>query len=84
MIPHIQEDFQLGGHKAAAIAIVLESARIFLVSDLAANFIRGCHLEPYSDAKEALHEAFRVLGKNATIIAMPYGGSTLPFISETL
>jgi len=84
MIPHIQENFQLGGHKAAAIAIVLESARIFLVSDLAADFIRRCHLEPYSDAKEALHEAFRVLGKNATIIAMPYGGSTLPRLSETL
>jgi len=82
MIPHIQQDFQLGGHKAAAIAIVLESARIFLVSDLAADFVTGCHLEPYSDAKEALQEAFRALGQNATIIAMPYGGSTLPSLSE--
>lgn len=79
MIPHIQADFQLGGHKAAAIAIVLESARIFLVSDLEDDFVNRCHLEPFSDTSAALHEAFNSLGKCATIIAMPYGGSTLPY-----
>jgi len=78
MIPHIQADFQLGGHKAAAIAIVLESARILLVSDLEDDFVNRCHLEPFSDASTALQEAFNSLGKDATIIAMPYGGSTLP------
>lgn len=79
MIPHIQADFQLGGHKAAAIALVLASARIFLVSDLPDDFIRRCHLEPYSSADSALQEAYAVLGSDATIIAMPYGGSTLPY-----
>lgn len=79
MIPHIQEDFQLGGHKAAAIALVLESARIFLVSDLAGEFVGRCHLEPFSDIEAAMAEAFRALGEDATVIAMPYGGSTLPF-----
>jgi nickel-dependent lactate racemase len=78
MIPHIQADFQLGGHKAAAIAIVLEAARILLVSDLEDDFVKRCHLEPFSDAASALQEAFNSLGKAATIIAMPYGGSTLP------
>lgn len=83
MISHIQEDFQLGGHKAAAIAIVLESARILLVSDLRDDFVRNCHLEPYGDAQSALEEAFRAQGRDAKIIAMPYGGSTLPFCSQT-
>jgi len=82
MIPHIQEDFQLGGHKAAAIALVLQSARIFLVSDLGDDFVRKCHLEPFSDAQSAMEEAFRVLGNDASIIAMPYGGSTLPFCTS--
>lgn len=82
MISHIQANFQLGGHKAAAIAIVLESARIFLVSDLNDVFVGRCHLEPFGDADAALHEAFKSLGKNARIIAMPYGGSTLPCCRE--
>ena len=83
MIPHIQADFQLGGHKAAAIAIVLETARIFLVSDMNDEFVVRCHLEPFQDANAALIKAFQLLGKEATIIAMPFGGSTLPYCSDT-
>jgi len=79
MIPHIKENFQLGGHKAAAIALVLNCARIFLVSNLEDDFVRRCHLEPYGDANSALNDALLALGKNATIIAMPHGGSTLPY-----
>ncbi|MDO4547252.1 MAG: nickel-dependent lactate racemase, partial [Clostridia bacterium] len=33
MIDRVRRDFQLGGHKAAAIAMVLEKADIYLVSD---------------------------------------------------
>ncbi len=82
MIPHIAEDFQLGGHKAAAIALVLEKARIFLVSDLPDEIVRLCHLEPKPSMCDALSEAFSLLGDTASIIAMPYGGSTLPFAVE--
>ena len=80
MIEHIGRDFQLGGHKAAAIAMVLARARILLVSDLEADFVRRVHLEPFPDAQAALEEAFRALGKDASVIAMPYGGSTLPIV----
>ncbi len=34
LIERIQREFRLGGHKAAAIAMVLEHADIYLVSDL--------------------------------------------------
>lgn len=80
MIEHIGRDFQLGGHKAAAIAMVLARARILLVSDLEADFVRRVHLEPFPDAQAALEEAFCALGKDASVIAMPYGGSTLPIV----
>jgi nickel-dependent lactate racemase len=83
MIPHIQSDFQLGGHKAAAIALVLETARIFLVSELGDSIIRHCHLEPFHDPESALAEALHVMGPDARIIAMPYGGSTLPYYDPT-
>jgi nickel-dependent lactate racemase len=80
MIEHIKRDFQLGGHKAAAIAMVLEKAQIYLVSDLDPELVRRIHLTPFKDASEALIDAVSVMGPNSTIIAMPYGGSTLPVL----
>ena len=80
MIPHIKCEFILGGHKAAAIAMVLEKARIFLVSGLEPDFVRSVFLEPYSSIDDALKAALSILGKDAKVLAMPYGGSTLPRI----
>jgi nickel-dependent lactate racemase len=81
MIPHIEKDFQLGGHKAAAIAMVLDSARIFLVSDLPDETVIRCHLEPKKSLDVAFSDALELLGRDATVIAMPYAGSTLPFVN---
>ena len=78
MIVDIKKDFKLGGHKAAAVALVLEKARIFLVSDLDNNLIKDIHLEPYGTLNDAFDEAGRILGKNSKVYVMPYGGSTLP------
>ena len=35
-------------------------------------------LKPAHSAQEALDAAFARLGPDATVLAMPYGGSTLP------
>ena len=78
MIERIQKDFQLGGHKAAAIAMVLENAAIYLVSELEPNFVRSIFLTPFQTVQDALDAAFVKLGREATVLAMPYGGSTLP------
>ena len=80
MIERIGRDFQLGGHKAAAIAMTLQKADIYLVSDLEDDFVRSIFLKPAKSAQEALDTAFEKMGKNATVLAMPYGGSTLPRI----
>jgi nickel-dependent lactate racemase len=78
LIQRIKNDFQLGGHKAAAIAMVLERADIYLVSELEDETARKCFLHPFHSAQEALDTAFKKLGPGATVLAMPYGGSTLP------
>ena len=78
MITHIKTDFVLGGHKAAAIAMVLERARIFFVSDLEHDFVKKVFLEPYSDIQTAIDAAIAEKGPDAKIVVMPYGGSTLP------
>jgi nickel-dependent lactate racemase len=80
MIDRIQKDFQLGGHKAAAIAMVLEDADIYLVSELPDDFVEQIFLKPMESAGVALEKAFEKLGEDATVLAMPYGGSTLPYV----
>ena len=80
MIERIGRDFQLGGHKAAAIAMTLQKADVYLVSDLEPDFVRSIFLTPMESAQVALDRALEKLGSNATVLAMPYGGSTLPRI----
>ena len=82
LIDRIRREFRLGGHKAAAIAMVLEKADIYLVSEMEEELVRTAFLTPKASAQEALDDAFRKLGPKATVWAMPYGGSTLPKLSE--
>ena len=78
MVEELQKNFQLGGHKAAAIAMILEKSRIFLVSELEPDFVKSIFFEPFNTVQEALEEAFAIKGTDASVIVMPYGGSTLP------
>ncbi len=81
MITKIAQNFQLGAHKAAAIALVLQQCHIYLVSDLAPDYVRQLGLEPKADLHEAMRDANRLLGPKARTIVMPYGGSTLPYVA---
>lgn len=82
MIERVKSDFQLGGHKAAAIAMVLENAKVVLVSELPDEQVRAAFLEPAGSAQEALDRALEAYGEDATVLVMPYGGSTLPVAEE--
>ena len=80
LIERIRREFRLGGHKAAAIAMVLERAEVDLVSELDDDFVRSIFLEPQPSAQTALDRAFAKLGPDARVLSLPYGGSTLPKI----
>lgn len=80
MIERIQQNFELGGHKAAAIAMVLEKARIDLVSEMDDALVRSIFLNPQPSAQAALDQAMERYGKNATVLALPFGGATLPIV----
>ena len=80
LIDRVRTDFKLGGHKAAAIAMVLEHAQVYLVSEMPDELVRACFLRPYHDAQTALNDAYAVLGSDVSVLAMPYGGSTLPHL----
>jgi len=82
LIERIGKEFRLGGHKAAAIAMVLEKADIYLVSDFEDDFVRSIFMDPQSTVQDALDQAFEKLGADASVLVMPYGGSTLPRVTE--
>lgn len=78
LIAWVRSDFKLGGHKAAAIAMVLENADIYLVSEMDPQLVRKSFLTPYGTVQAAYDAAVQKLGDQASVIVMPYGGSTLP------
>lgn len=82
LIDRVHQKFELGGHKAAAIAMVLEDAEIDLVSELPDDLVRRIFLKPQPSAQAALDNALQRYGADATVLAMPFGGATLPIASE--
>lgn len=78
----VQQHFELGGHKAAAIAMVLASAEVYLVSEMDPALTRKCFLKPFDTVQAAFDHAFTRLGPEAQVLVMPYGGSTLPRVAE--
>lgn len=82
MIDRVHRQFELGGHKAAAIAMVLENARIDLVSEMPDEFVRSIFLNPQPSAQAALDAAMKTYGPEATVLAMPFGGATLPVAEQ--
>ncbi len=81
LVERIQREFRLGGHKAAAIAMVLERADIYLVSDLEGAFVERLFMKPFPTPQEAYDAAVAKCGPGATVLAMPWGGSTLPWVA---
>ena len=82
LVERIRRSFCLGGHKAAAIARVLEKADVFLVSDMEESVVRSVFFTPQPSAQAALDKALQKIGPNASVLAIPCGGSVLPKISR--
>ena len=82
MIQHIQRSFVLGGHKAAAIAMVMKRADIYLCTDLKRDFTTRLHFHYVSDLQQTIDTLLEKYGEDAKVLIMPYGGSTLPVVEE--
>ncbi len=76
----IQQEFVLGGHKAAGVARVMQEAQVYLVSALSPTAVEQCGLTPFPTVDDALATAFGTLGPAARVVVMPQGGSTLPSV----
>lgn len=82
MIKEIKQNFKLGGHKAAAIAMILQKAKIFMVSDLDDDLVKIINFEPFTSVKDALDTALVELGEDSQVLILPIAGSTLPILKQ--
>ncbi|HSJ54021.1 MAG TPA: transcriptional regulator, partial [Anaerolineae bacterium] len=82
LLRRIQQEFVLGGHKAAAIAAVLKRAAIYLVSSMPGELVRRCGLVPFGDAQAALTAALAQAGNATRVLVLPQGGSVLPVVQD--
>ena len=60
--------------------MVLDFAEVDLVSEMDPDFVISLFLNPKASAQEAFDDAIAKYGDNASVIAMPYGGATLPVL----
>jgi nickel-dependent lactate racemase len=82
ILRRIQDHFVLGGHKAAAIARVLQQATIMLVSALPADLVERCGMRPFASLEAAVKAALQEVGPAPRICVMPEGASVIPAVNE--
>lgn len=80
LIDSIKSNFELGGHKAAAIALVEKKADVYIVSEMDSGLVEKLFMKPFTDMNNALKAAFNKSGSDAKVLLMPFGGSTLPVL----
>lgn len=78
LVERIQREFVLGGHKAAAMAMVIQNVRVMLVSALPEGIIRQMFMEPAGTVQEALDRALLDRGHDASVLVLPSAGSIVP------
>jgi lactate racemase len=78
LVERVRREFRLGGHKAAAIALVLAKADVLFVSDMPEDLAARTFMQPFRELGQAVDTALDRLGPEAKVIFMPHAGSTLP------
>ncbi len=80
LVDRIHRQFVLGGHKAAAIAMTELQAHIDLISEMDDDLVLRLFMMPRKTLQEAFDAAIKKHGEAASVIAMPFGGATLPVL----
>ena len=62
--------------------MVLEKADIYLVSDMEDALVERLLMKPFHSVQAAYDAAVEKCGADASVLVMPYGGSTLPRVVE--
>lgn len=81
-IQELQEKFILGRHKISRIAGIHLKKEIYMVSDLPQGVKERLFFPSFDTIGAAFQQAVNVQGREAQVLVMPYGISTLPVVEE--
>jgi lactate racemase len=73
LIDRIQQEFVLGGHKAAAVAGLLARADVYLVSEFPDEVVRSMCMTPFATVDDAVSAALAATGPAARCLVVPHG-----------
>jgi len=73
LIDRIQQEFVLGGHKAAAVAGLLARADVYLVSEFPDEVVRSMCMTPFATVDDAASAALAACGPVARCLVVPHG-----------
>jgi len=82
-IERLRKEFVLGGHKAAAIGMLLEKARVIMVSSLPDEKVKQLFFTPAHSVDEAISMALQEYGEDASFLIIPFGVITLPSLDKS-
>ncbi|MFX1318581.1 MAG: nickel-dependent lactate racemase [Promethearchaeota archaeon] len=75
----IKTNFIMGGHKIFYMAQGAERVQQYLISSLDPKMLEEYYyVTPFKTVKEALNAAFKQVGQDSTVWAMPHGTDVLP------
>lgn len=81
ILARIRREFVIGGHKAAAVAMAMKHAAVYLVSSLPQEVARSLHFVPFTDLGAAMTAALDTVGPDPFVAILPEGGSVLPSVA---
>lgn len=81
ILERIQQDFQMGGHKAASFAKVLTKAKVVLVTEMKKEDVETMFIEhsPISQLQNVIN---KYTAKAGSVLVIPQCGSILPIIDN--
>jgi nickel-dependent lactate racemase len=81
----LDEDYQLGFHKAAKMAQIGKKADMWAVTDLDDKIVKKAMMKPYASLQSALDDAVSMVqtrGMDPRVVFMPAGSLTVPIIKD--
>lgn len=77
-----KKNFELGGHKAYAIAKTASTRKVCLISSLSRPLTELFYVSKAEDVQQAFNDAMQEYGPNATVAIMPQASLTLPVMKK--
>jgi lactate racemase len=82
LIEELKNNFVLGRHKASRVAKIHLDSEVYLVSKLDDKIKSNLFIKNYDSLEKAFADAIKVKGKDAKVLVMPFGVSTLPIFKK--